>query len=182
MSLLLTGHTSERLRFRTVRQSDFPIWLPFFADPETSRHWQMPIQSPDEQCAQWYRSQFHRYDNGLGGMNALLEKTTGHLVGHCGLLVQRVDGQDELEIGYSLLPQYWGHGYATEAARCCRDYAFSQQLSGHLIAIISTTNLASERVARAIGMQPVRQTIYHDNQVNIFRIDRDTWCSIQSCT
>lgn len=39
-------------------------------------------------------------------MNALIHKETGIFIGQCGLLKQMVDGIDELEIGYSLLPEH----------------------------------------------------------------------------
>ena len=57
-------------------------------------------------------------------MNALTLKTTENLILLCGLLVQTVDGMQDLEIGYSVLPQYWHKGYATEAAKKCRESAF----------------------------------------------------------
>ncbi|MBS1577911.1 MAG: GNAT family N-acetyltransferase, partial [Bacteroidetes bacterium] len=65
-------------------------------------------------------------------MNALIEKESGRLIGHCGLLVQTVDNITELEIAYSLLPEFWNKGYATEAASKCRDYAFENDFSDSL--------------------------------------------------
>ncbi len=180
MSLLLTGQESKRLSYRKVRQSDYQFWLPFFSDPQTSKHWTMPEASAEAQCTDWYQYQFYRYEQGLGGMNALIEKNTGQLVGHCGLLVQTVDGQSELEVGYSLLPAFWGKGYATEAAQTCRDHAFTHGLTESLISIISLTNTPSERVARANGMQVIKQTVYHDNPVNIFSIDRADWMALMA--
>ena len=47
-------------------------------------------------------------------MNALVEKQTGALIGHAGLLVQTVDDIIELEIAYSLLPSGRNKGYATK--------------------------------------------------------------------
>lgn len=180
MSMLLAGQTSARLNYRKVRQADFEIWLPFFQDPRTSLHWNLPNVSPEQLCKDWYQYQFYRYAQGLGGMNAMVEKHTGDLVGHCGLLIQEVDGQQELEIGYSLLPDYWGNGYATEAAITCRDHAFIHDLSDSVVSIISTTNLSSEKVARANGMSLDHQTVYKSNQVNIFRIKRAAWLSLKS--
>lgn len=103
-------------------------------------------------------------------MNALIEKQTGKLVGHCGLLVQTVDDETELEIGYSLLPAFWSRGYATEAARTCKNFAFANTLAESLISIISKTNIASQKVARANGMTIDKETTYHDVPVYIYRI------------
>jgi RimJ/RimL family protein N-acetyltransferase len=175
MNYLLNGEETERLRFRLIERSDFNHWLPFFEDPESFRYWNAPLQPPKIECARWYDKQFGRYDENLGGMNALIEKLSGKLVGHCGLLVQRIDSSLELEIGYSLLPEFWNTGFATEAAMKCRDVAFSRNYSPSLISIISLTNTPSARVAEKNGMIIDKQTVYYNNPVNIFRITREKW-------
>jgi RimJ/RimL family protein N-acetyltransferase len=81
----------------------------------------------------------------------------------------------ELEIGYSLLPEFWNRGFATEAAMKCRDVAFARNYSPSLISIISLTNKPSSRVAEKNGMTIDKQSVYYDNPVNIFRITRDKW-------
>ena len=60
--------------------------------------------------------QFKRYEVDSGGFNALIDKNSGMMVGHCGLLLQEIDGIQEFEIGYTLLPEFWGMGFAIEAA------------------------------------------------------------------
>lgn len=173
---LLDGECSDRLNYRKVRQSDFDSWLPFFEDPNTSKYWVFEEpQPPIQTCQNWYERQFQRYANDLGGMNALIDKSSGQLVGHCGLLVQSVDRKPELEVAYSLLPGFWGLGYASEAALKCRDYAFDNCLADSLISIISLTNLPSEKVAIKNGMKTDKQTEYNFNQVNIFRVQRNQW-------
>lgn len=108
-------------------------------------------------------------------MNALIEKKSGKLIGHCGLLVQTVDEKTELEIGYSLLPEFWNRGYASEAAKKCRDFAFENKFSESLISIISKTNIPSQRVAAHNGMKLEKVTDYHGNAVFIFRIFYLDW-------
>lgn len=170
MKYLLTGHTTERLLFRNIRNSDFDRWLDFHRDPDTSRHWKGLPEDPFTACTQWYEKQWQRYANGEGGMNAIVEKKSNLLAGHCGLLVQMVDGIEELEIAYSFLPAFWHLGYATEAAKKCKEVAFSKQFSNSLISIISLTNTASEKVALKLGMKLDKCTLYKGNRVNIFRI------------
>src|SRR5882672_11487356 len=115
MKFLLEGNESERLIFRKIQESDFDQWLEFFKDPRTSEHWVEEKETPEIECTKWYTKQFWRYKNHKGGMNALIEKESGKLTGHCGLLVQTVDNAIELEIGYSLLPEFWSKGYASES-------------------------------------------------------------------
>ena len=175
MKYLLDHQQTARLLFRKIQLADIPQWLPFFEDPQTHRHWIGEYKAPWEQCEEWYKRQQQRYQEHLGGMNALLEKSSGRLVGHTGLLIQHVDGQKEMEVAYSLLPAFWGKGYATEAAVKCRDYAFENDFTDSLISIISMTNTPSINVALRNGMHAERDTVYNMNNVTIFRITRAAW-------
>lgn len=179
MKYLLDGHKTERLIFRKIQETDYHQWLAFFQDPATSIHWIEEKGDPERECAKWYEKQFDRYQYDRGGMNALVEAKSGSLIGHCGLLVQTVDGIQELEIGYSLLPKFWNKGFAGEASRLCRDIAFQEKYADSLISIISITNVPSENVARKNGMKVEKTTVYNGNQVNIFRITRDEWTQLQ---
>lgn len=171
-NLLLVGQETERLVFRKFEQSDFEDWLPFHQDPRSSQYWNGLPQDPIKACEEQFVRLFERYDNNLGGMNALVYKETGALIGMAGLLIQTVDETQELEIGYSILPEYWKKGYATEAAVRCKACAFENKLSDSLISIIHIDNVPSQKVAMNNGMSLVKTTIYKDNPVHIFRITR----------
>ncbi len=169
MEFLLQGQETQRLRFRNLHTTDFDSWLPFHQNQLIARYW--TIQSPDPRvaCQQWFEKTFYRYENRLGGMNALIEKKSSKLIGQCGLLIQEVDGVQELEIGYSIVPFYWGHGFATEAALKCKSFAFENRLAKSLISIIHIKNVPSIKVANHIGMRLDKSTIYKGNPVNIYR-------------
>ncbi len=149
--------------------------MEFHKNPLTALYWISEKESPERECQKWYDSQFYRYENDNGGMNALIEKQSGRLVGHCGLLVQTVDDITELEIAYSLLPEFWKNGYATEAVIKCRDFAFQNNFSQTLISIISLSNRPSENVAFRNGMHADKTTVYNGTEVNIFRITLEEW-------
>jgi [ribosomal protein S5]-alanine N-acetyltransferase len=171
MKYLLEKEETERIHFRRIDDKDFSLWLEFFMDPTSFAHWICSLQDPEVECEKWYEKQFERYQTDQGGMNALWDKGTGKLMGHCGLLVQQVDNVTELEIAYSLLPDFRNKGYATEAARKCKEFAFQHSFSDSLISIISLTNIASANVAFKNGMKIEKQTVYHQNPVNIFRVN-----------
>jgi ribosomal-protein-alanine N-acetyltransferase len=175
MKFLLDREETDRLQFRKIDQSDFTVWLDFFKDPSSFQHWVAERQPPEVECENWYKKQFNRHENDFGGMNALVEKVSGNLIGHAGLLIQQVDGVAELEIAYSLLPQGRNKGYATEAARKIMDVAFQNNYAPSLISIISNTNVPSINVATKNLMKAERQTIYHQNHVTIFRITKSEW-------
>ena len=78
-------------------------------------------------------------------------KITGEFLGQCGLLVQDIDGDKRLEVGYSLLPQYYGKGYAIEAARFAREHAFAKaydkDFDNLIVSMIHVENEPSIKVA-----------------------------------
>jgi ribosomal-protein-alanine N-acetyltransferase len=171
MRYLLIGEETERLRFRLLEKDDFNTWLPLFNTPEALNFLGMAnISTPEERCRKWFEIIQHRYENDLGGMNVLIDKNSQTFIGQCGLLVQKVDGIKELEIGYSILPVYWGKGFATEAARKCKEFAFVNQFAESLISIVHIDSIRSEKVARKNGMVLDKQTVFKEMPVNIFRI------------
>lgn len=183
MKYILEGQETERLKFRLLKESDFDKWLVFFRDSGAAGFLGiLGLKTPEEQCRKWFEIAFNRYKNDLGGMNALIDKSSGEFIGQSGLLVQEVDGQSELEVSYSIMPQFWNKGYATEAATKCRNYAFEKDYAQSLISIIHVDNLQSQSVALKNGMSKSRQTIFKKMPVNIYRIDKPHWTKLTAAT
>ncbi|UWX55702.1 GNAT family N-acetyltransferase [Maribacter litopenaei] len=143
----MEGVETERLLFRKLTMDDFEDWLPFHKEPKSSLYWSGLPKDPFKACAEQFERVFERYEEGLGGMFALVDKITNELIGLCGLLVQIVDLQEELEIGYSILPKLQGQGYASEAAQRCKETAFKNGWADHLVSIIHIDNEPSKKVA-----------------------------------
>ncbi len=177
MTYLLNGVETQRLIFGSITDISFEEWLPFFLHTNNARMVALDhLDTPEAQCRQWFERAHKRISDNRGGLNALYEKESGVLVGQCGLLVQPVNGKDELEVGYSLLPAQWGKGYAVEAARKARDIAFERKHTDTLISIIHVENEPSKKVARKNGMIVRETTLFRDvYPVEIFCIDRATW-------
>ncbi|MBY0433907.1 MAG: GNAT family N-acetyltransferase [Cyclobacteriaceae bacterium] len=157
--------------FRKLQPEDFTECRKFFLDTRTNRYWKSVITDPEELAREWFAKQLWRYEHNRGGTNLLIHRESKKLIGWSGLLLQQVDGQEELEVAYSLFPEFWGQRLATEAARTCIDFAFENKLSSSLISIIHIHNQESMRVAVKNGMKLSATTVYADNPVNIFRIN-----------
>ena len=168
---VLFNEEFERLLFKEVKNSDFEDWLPFNEEPLSSQYWSGLPSDPITACKEQFQRIFERYHKNLGGMNALFLKGSNTLVGLCGILIQEVDGLQEFEIGYSILPNYWRQGYAFEAAKKCKKVAFNKKWANSLISIIQVDNVPSQKTAIKNGMFLDFTTTYHNNQVHIYRIN-----------
>ena len=167
---VLFNEESERLLFKKVSLSDFENWLPFHQEPLSSQYWSGLSKDPITACKEQFSRIFERYKEQSGGMNALFSKETKKLIGLAGLLAQEVDGIVELEIGYSILPEYWRQSYGFEAAKKCKEVAFENKWADSLISIIQVNNIPSQKTALKNGMNIDFSTTYKDNSVHIFRI------------
>lgn len=84
------------------------------------------------------------------------------MIGQCGLTWQDVGGEAPvLEVGYLFLRAHWHQGFATEAARACRDWAFSILRAPRVYSVIRDTNVASQRVAQRNGMAVADRFVKH---------------------
>jgi [ribosomal protein S5]-alanine N-acetyltransferase len=170
MKYLLNNEYTRRLHFRKLETGDWDTWLTFFKDPLLGKYWKAADSDPVTLCDRWFEKNFYRYDHGLGGMNALIDRVTQTFIGQCGLLIQTVDGVEELEVAYSIMPEHRNKGYASEAALKCITYAFKKQWHESIISIIHVENVESERVAIKNNLKLSTRTIYDNNPVNIYRI------------
>jgi RimJ/RimL family protein N-acetyltransferase len=146
MSLLET----DRLELREFVPEDVHSLAAVLCDPETMCYYPAPFDRAA--VAHWIDRNLQRYSKDGHGLWAMILKSSGELVGDCGLTRQVVDEGDEIEIGYHVRRNLWGKGYASEAARACRDYGFATLNVGRLISMVRPENLASRRVAEKTGM------------------------------
>jgi [ribosomal protein S5]-alanine N-acetyltransferase len=101
----------------------------------------------------WVKRNMERYERDGHGLWAMRLKKSGELIGDCGCVRQEVEGNSHIEIGYHVRRDLWGHGYGTEAAYGCMEYAFQQLGAARVVSMIRPENLRSIRVAEKNGMQ-----------------------------
>ena len=101
---------------------------------------------------EWTRANYAQHGFGLW----VVETHSGEFVGDCGLTLQEVEGEWMVEAGWHVRAPLRGRGYAAEAAASVREAARAADVE-HLIAIIRPDNLASQAVARRIGLHLERE-------------------------
>jgi ribosomal-protein-alanine N-acetyltransferase len=141
---------TKRLTIRSLTEADVPVIASIWADAQVTRFLGGPwdfetvcnslkddLTVPPARLDLW----------------PVVERSSGNVVGHCGLLPKTVDERDEVELTYVLAANCWGKGYATEAAAAVRDYGFRTLAIMRLVALIDIAHIASERVALKLGME-----------------------------
>lgn len=93
------------------------------------------------------------------GTYAVEVKDTGAFIGFVGLhnVTFDVDFVPAIEIRWRLLPEFWGKGYATEAARACLNYAKDELKLKEIVSFTSLPNKRSEHVMQKIGMTRIKE-------------------------
>ena len=141
---------TERLYLREMEQSDFESLCKILKDEATMYAYEGAFN--DTEVQEWLDKQFSRYHKYGFGLWAVVLKENGEMIGQCGLTMQPWKDKELLEVGYLFQRLYWHKGYATEAAKACKKYAFEVLNADEVCSIIRDTNAASQRVAIRNGM------------------------------
>ena len=156
---------TERLVLRTPRLEDAPAAAEHLTDPEVMRFIGVDGATvPRPVCVEVVRKWLDRWQANGFGQFAVERREDGRFLGRAGLLVWDRAGwgpstlpeavEPEIELGWTLAREHWGNGFATEAARAIRDWAFGELALERLISIIHPENTASQRVAERLGARP----------------------------
>lgn len=143
---------TDRLILREMDQGDFAALCAILQDDEAMYAYEGALS--DAEAQEWLDRQRERYARDGFGLWAVVLKDAGAMIGQCGLTYQDADGVRVVEVGYLFQRAFWHQGFATEAARACRDRAFDTVGVERAYTIIRDTNVASQSVARRLGMVP----------------------------
>lgn len=156
---------TERLYLREMDQSDFNSLCKILQDEETMAAYEGAFS--DSEAQEWLDRQIFRYQKWGFGLWAVVLKATNEMIGQCGLTMQPWKETEVLEIGYLFERAYWHNGYAIEAAKACKKYAFETLNATEVCSIIRDTNIASQNVAIRNGMSMTDTWIKHYRGVDM---------------
>ena len=109
-----------------------------------------PLQTEKRDAESWINLVSSRWEREKIGFCAVIEKASNRFIGWCGLW--RLKETDEIEVGYALFKEFWGRGFASEAAAVCLNYGFDQLKHEKIVAVASPDNQNSRRVMEKLGM------------------------------
>ena len=156
---------TDRLYLREMTQSDFPSLCAILQDEQTMYAYEGAFT--DTEAQEWLNRQLSRYQKWGFGLWAVILKETDQMIGQCGLTMQPWKDTEVLEIGYLFNRAYWHNGYAAEAAKACKQYAFETLNADEVCSIIRDTNIASQKVALRNGMTAKDSWVKHYKGVDM---------------
>ncbi len=156
---------TERLFMRELVQEDFDDLCKILRDEETMYAYEGAFS--EKESHEWLDRQIERYHKWGFGLWAVILKESGELIGQCGLTLQPWKGEEVLEIGYLFRRDMWHKGFATEAAKACKKYAFEVLNASGVCSIIRDTNIPSQNVALRNGMTKTDSVVKHYKGVDM---------------
>jgi RimJ/RimL family protein N-acetyltransferase len=143
---------TDRLTLRPAVDADRDAIAALNADPKVGA-WLGGVRDRAASDAFVDRVQAHDAEHGFGFW-VVERKADGRVIGMTGVwwVPPEMDMPDTVEIGWRFVPDAWGQGYATEAARAALDHGFQTLGLPEIIAFTARTNLASQAVMTRIGM------------------------------
>ena len=166
---------TKNLYLREYVHDDFSSLHAIFSDEETMKYYPSPFTI--KKTKTWIENNQLRYINDGYGLWAVCLKGTDQVIGDCGLTKQQVDGELEVEIGYHINKNYWGKGYATEAATRCKEFGLNQLGVNKLISIIDPQNRQSIRVSEKIGFTFEKKSFVFGKIHNIYSYTKEQFPS-----
>ncbi|ASI34534.1 MAG: GNAT family N-acetyltransferase [Exiguobacterium oxidotolerans] len=159
---------SERLRMRPFSQEDFDFYKELVQNELVMQYINGGVSLDETEARLWFDQQFERYeDDRQTGFLLIEKKEDEEPIGFAGLILQEVDGVEELEVGYWLKPKHWKVGYGREAAKRLMREAFERG-NDRLISIIHPENHSSQKVARANGLGWEKETVFKGIPVVVY--------------
>ena len=156
---------TKRLIMRDMLPTDDEGMFLLDSDPEVHRYLgNKPFQSIEQsrKIIDYVRTQYTT--NGIGRW-AVIEKETNCFIGWAGLklVTEPINGYINFyDIGYRLIKQFWGKGYATETAIASVEYARNTLQLKELIGMANINNVASRKILEKIGMQQLNTFNFED--------------------
>ncbi len=129
----------------------------------------------DEETRRFLHRHLDHWDRHGYGLWVFRDREDGRFVGRAGLHNANVGGEDEVELAYALMAEFWSRGLATEMAEGILTVAFEQLRLTEVVCFTLTTNRASQRVMEKAGFEYERD-ITHAGLPHVFyRLTASGW-------
>lgn len=167
---------TERLLLRNILLNDDLAM--FELDSNASVHKYLgddPIQTL-EQSRKIIASILQQYIDNRIGRWAVIEKSSDSFIGWSGLKLIREYKNNHInyyDVGYRLIPKYWGKGYATESAKAAIEYGFTTMNLLEIIGTVHQENKASRRALEKCGLKFIEEFMWENLPCDWLKITKE---------
>lgn len=145
---------TERLYMRRFRTDDIDVFSQILGQDEVGQWLPRGRGYTKDEVEKFLDNVAKHWQEKGYGIWAVIEKESGKIIGHCGL--NYVKQNDEVEVLYGFGKEYWGLGYATEAAKAALSFGFEKIGLDRIVAFAKIDNIASRRVIEKIGLKYIK--------------------------
>lgn len=185
MTVIVTLRTA-RLVLRAWRESDRAPFAAINADARVMEHF--PRASTREESDAGFDRIVAKMEKQGYGLWAVEVPGVAEFIGFIGLNpADAVLGRPVLEVGWRLVAEHWGHGYATEGGRASLAHAFEALGEAEVVSFATAGNQRSRHVMEKLGMtrrpeddfeHPGVPTTWPGRRHVLYRISRERWRTI----
>lgn len=141
---------AERLILKPYCNDDIDNILKLKSEPLI---WKFSTQSSTnsfDEAEQQLKNTIENYNQNIDTFHAMFLKSTSEYIGEAGILSFK-QSNNRAVVGYNLLPQYWGKGYATEITKALVKYLFIERDVERIEGLVLEENIASRKVLEKSG-------------------------------
>ncbi|WP_432667425.1 GNAT family N-acetyltransferase [Wukongibacter baidiensis] len=143
---------TSRLGLRRWKESDLEPFAEMNMNPEVMKYFPSTLTVEESNSlVERINEHFDKHGFGLWAVELLESK---EFIGFIGLKIPGFEAEFTpcVEIGWRLSNEFWGNGYATEGAKACLDYAFTDLGISEIVSFTAVLNKPSMRVMEKLGM------------------------------
>jgi RimJ/RimL family protein N-acetyltransferase len=146
---------TPRLILRKISTGDYQGISRILQDAEVMYAWGHAFS--DQEVTAWINENIMRYERDGYSYWAVIEKSSGQLIGVCGIIAESADNEEYVGIGYIFNKAFWHQGLAFESANACKSYALRTLEIPELTAQIRPENFSSRNIAEKLNMSVIKQ-------------------------
>lgn len=173
--------TTQRLLLREMVPDDVEGMFALDSDPAVHQFLGNKPLTEIAQAAKVVEMVRKQYTNNGIGRYAMIRKNDGTFIGWCGLKLNTESCNgfvNYYDLGYRLRKEFWGNGYASEAASVWRNYAFEILKLDRLYAAAHVDNLASNKILRNLGFENKSSFLYDAELNNWYELPLPTYSKL----
>ncbi|MFP4496868.1 MAG: GNAT family N-acetyltransferase [Vulcanimicrobiota bacterium] len=168
---------TERLILSELKESHLEQSIKLLGDPQVMKYYPHPLNR--KETMEWIQKNINRYKEHGFGIWGAFNKKNKKMLGHIGLVNLKIQNKDETALAYLLMKEFQGRGLATEGARACVEYAFTNLQRQQVVSAIRPENRPSAKVIEKLGFTPHGQCQLAGFNHVIYVINKTSWQNLK---